>query len=276
MIILEGANWRSIVITIVSVIIYSLKNWDIFSGPTISLVRWCGLNGHLAHQSRTVFKDITGKIFLFVRTRSRSLRDFPHLSSFAALFVAIALVIESGVTGLAVGIDKALSIGIFTGDGILVVAVSFIQLISGIILAVAAIYLALNIFERLTLDVKEFGELKKGNIAIALEMAGLIITVAMVIQVEVLGITTALREGLLWFHDFLINFSRCTKTHPPHFLYTDGNYVSVCQSDQRTPFKSKISSRRQKLLIISIYYSSLPRSRVLTITRNGFPELSSG
>ena len=110
----------------------------------------------------------------------------------AAVFVAIALVVESGVTGLAIGISKALSIGIFTGDGLLVVGISFVQLIIGVILAVASIYLALNIFERLTKSVEEFNELKKGNVAVALELAGVIIAVAVVVQSGVLGITSAL------------------------------------------------------------------------------------
>jgi uncharacterized membrane protein YjfL (UPF0719 family) len=110
----------------------------------------------------------------------------------AAVFIAIAVVVESGVTGLSVGINKALELGIFTSDGVLVIVSSFLQLILGIILAVGAIYLALNILERLTKNVEEFNELRKGNIAVALEMAGVIIAVAVIIQSGVLGITAAL------------------------------------------------------------------------------------
>ncbi|MDP2796561.1 MAG: DUF350 domain-containing protein [Methanoregula sp.] len=110
----------------------------------------------------------------------------------AAVFVAIAIVVESGVTGLSVGINKAIDVGIFTGDGLLAVGSAFIQLILGIVLAVVAIYLALNIFEKLTRGVEEFEELRKGNVAVALEMAGVIIAVAVIIQSGVLGITAAL------------------------------------------------------------------------------------
>src|SRR5665647_898187 len=63
----------------------------------------------------------------------------------AAVFVAIALVVQSGVSGLSVGINKAMSVGILSVDGMLAIGVSFIQLILGIVLAVGAIYLALNI-----------------------------------------------------------------------------------------------------------------------------------
>jgi uncharacterized membrane protein YjfL (UPF0719 family) len=110
----------------------------------------------------------------------------------AAVFVAIALVVQSGVSGLSVGINKALSVGILSVDGLLAICVAFIQLILGIVLAVGAIYLALNILDKLTKGVEEFGEIKKGNIAVALEMAGMIVAVAVIIQSGVIGITAAL------------------------------------------------------------------------------------
>jgi len=110
----------------------------------------------------------------------------------ASVFIAIALVVQSGVSGLSVGINKALSIGIFSGDGIFTVVIAVLQLFLGIILAVSSIYLALYILDRLTKGVEEFEELKKGNIAVALEMAGVIIAVAVIIQTGVIGITTSI------------------------------------------------------------------------------------
>ena len=110
----------------------------------------------------------------------------------ASVFVAIALVVQSGVSGLSVGINKAISVGIFSADGITAVALSLFQLVLGIALAVGAIYLALNILDKLTKGVEEFEELKKGNVAVALEMAGVIIAVAVIIQSGVIGITAAI------------------------------------------------------------------------------------
>jgi uncharacterized membrane protein YjfL (UPF0719 family) len=110
----------------------------------------------------------------------------------AAVFVAIALVVQSGVSGLSVGIGKAASVGLFSLDGFLAIGAAFIQLILGIVLAIAAIYLALNILNKLTKGVDEFEEIKKGNVAVALEMGGVIIAVAVIIQSGVLGITAAL------------------------------------------------------------------------------------
>ena len=110
----------------------------------------------------------------------------------AAVFIGIAVVVQSGVSGVSLGIAKAMSVGIFSVDGLVAIGVAILQLILGIVLAIAAIYLALKILDRLTKGVEEFEELKKGNVAVALEMAGVIIAVAVIIQSGVIGITTAL------------------------------------------------------------------------------------
>jgi len=110
----------------------------------------------------------------------------------AAVFVAIALVVQSGVSGISVGINKAISVGIISVDGLLAISVAFIQLILGIVLAVGAIYLALFILDKLTKGIEEFEEIKKGNVAVALMMGGVIIAVAVIIQSGVIGITAAL------------------------------------------------------------------------------------
>ena len=110
----------------------------------------------------------------------------------ASVFIAIALVVQSGVSGLSIGINMALSQGLFSADGILMIVIAFVQLLLGIVLAIGAIYLALNILDRLTSGVNEFEELRKGNVAVALEMAGVIIAVAVIIQSGVIGITAAI------------------------------------------------------------------------------------
>jgi len=110
----------------------------------------------------------------------------------ASVFIAIGIVVQSGVAGISVGISQALRPGISTGDSITILLVSVLQLILGIVLAIVAIYLALNILDKLTKGIDEFAELKKGNVAVALEMAGVIITVAIIIQSGVMGITAAL------------------------------------------------------------------------------------
>ena len=110
----------------------------------------------------------------------------------ASVFLAIGIVVQSGVSGISVGISKAMNVGFLSSLGIAIIVVSILQLVLGIVLAIVAIYLALNILDKLTKGIDEFEELKKGNVAVALEMAGVIITVAIIIQSGVMGITAAL------------------------------------------------------------------------------------
>jgi len=104
----------------------------------------------------------------------------------AAILFAIAIVVQSGIAGISIGIINALG-----GDWWSLIA-AFIQLILGIILAIVVIYLALNIMDRLTKGLDEFEELKKGNVAVALLMAGVIVATAVIVQSGVIGITSAL------------------------------------------------------------------------------------
>ncbi len=112
----------------------------------------------------------------------------------ASVFVAIGIVVQSGVAGISGGIKAAQASagGLLSAGGLTAIGLSILQLILGIVLAIAAIYLALNILDKLTKGIEEFEELKKGNVAVALEMAGVIITTAIIIQSGVQGITAAL------------------------------------------------------------------------------------
>lgn len=112
----------------------------------------------------------------------------------ASVFIAIGVVVQSGVTGISDGLKIAVPL-IVQGDlmaAILPIFMSILQLVLGIALAIGAIYLALNVLDKLTKGIDEFEELKKGNVAVALVMAGVIITVAIIIQSGVAGITRAL------------------------------------------------------------------------------------
>ncbi len=101
----------------------------------------------------------------------------------ASIFVAIGIVVGSGLTGLSKGLSS--------GD-IVALGAGIVQLILGIIFAIVAIYIALKVIDRLTPKIPLFEELKKGNTAAALAMAGVTITTAIIIQSGVTGITAAL------------------------------------------------------------------------------------
>lgn len=111
----------------------------------------------------------------------------------ASVFVAIGIVVQSGVAGISGGLKAAAQAdSLLSFNGLMPIILALLQLVLGIVLAIAAIYLALNILDKLTKGIEEFEELKKGNVAVALEMAGVIITTAIIIQSGVQGITAAL------------------------------------------------------------------------------------
>ena len=68
----------------------------------------------------------------------------------AAIFVAIGIVVQSGVTGISVGISKASALGFTSVDGLLVIVIAIIQLVLGVLLAIGSIYLAISILDKLT------------------------------------------------------------------------------------------------------------------------------
>jgi uncharacterized membrane protein YjfL (UPF0719 family) len=104
----------------------------------------------------------------------------------ASIFVSIAIVVQSGIAGISAGLRNAVAGNIYS------LVASVAQLVIGIILAVAVIYMALNIFDKLTKGIDEFEEIRKGNVAVALEMAGVIVATALIVQSGVIGITSSL------------------------------------------------------------------------------------
>ncbi len=102
----------------------------------------------------------------------------------ASIFISISIIVQSGIVGISTGLKSAISGNIFPLIG------SFIQLILGLIMAIIGIFIALNVLDRLTKEIDEFKEIEKGNVAVALEMGGVIIAVSIIIQAGIIGITS--------------------------------------------------------------------------------------
>jgi uncharacterized membrane protein YjfL (UPF0719 family) len=98
----------------------------------------------------------------------------------AGIFVSIATIIGPGVTGLFVRLD------------ILAIVWGFVQLIIALALAVAAQYAGLSVLNKLTKDIDEWMELKKGNVAVGVVMAAVVIAIAAVVSQGVASLLTAL------------------------------------------------------------------------------------
>ena len=102
----------------------------------------------------------------------------------AAVILSIANVVQSGVVGLTIALTAKPSLSALVGG--------IIQVIVGIVLAVIAIYIAINVLDKITKGIDEMAELKKGNVAIAIVMAGVLLAVSFVVQAGVSGIARAI------------------------------------------------------------------------------------
>lgn len=102
-----------------------------------------------------------------------------------AIIISLATVTQSGISGLTAAIMTV------STKNLMPIVGGVIQLIVGIVMAVIAIWLAISILDRITKDIDEFEELKKGNVAVAVIMAGVLIAVGFIIQSGVAGLSKA-------------------------------------------------------------------------------------
>ena len=106
----------------------------------------------------------------------------------AAIVLAIANVIQAGVVGLT---------GALVSVSVNAIIAGVIQLVVGIIFAVVAIYLAIYVLDKITKEIDEMEELKKGNVAVAIIIAGVLIAVSFVVQAGISGLAKAIGVGLV-------------------------------------------------------------------------------
>jgi len=97
----------------------------------------------------------------------------------AAVVITIANIVAGGVQGL--------SAATISGN-VNAVLGGILQIVISLILAVVAIFLAVNIFGRVTKGIDEEAELRKGNVAVAVMLAGFLIAVSIVINSGVAAI----------------------------------------------------------------------------------------
>ncbi|MEM2123137.1 MAG: DUF350 domain-containing protein [Candidatus Bathyarchaeia archaeon] len=87
----------------------------------------------------------------------------------AGIFISVATIVAPGISGL------------FAKWDLLAIAMGFIQLVIALSLAMAMQYVAISVFGKLTKEIDEWSELKKGNIAMGVTMASIVIAVATVV-----------------------------------------------------------------------------------------------
>ncbi|MCX8194697.1 MAG: DUF350 domain-containing protein [Candidatus Micrarchaeota archaeon] len=116
-----------------------------------------------------------------------------------AIIFSIANVIEGGVSS----ISDSMVPGLTYLQMIAALVIGISNLVIGVIFSVFSIYIAINVLDKITVGIDEFKELRKGNVAVAIIMGAVLISVSFVIRGAVAGMMNAVSpqavaEALNW------------------------------------------------------------------------------
>jgi len=98
----------------------------------------------------------------------------------AGIFISVAIIVGPGIMGLFRTLD------------IIGIALGFIQLVLALALAVAMQYVGLSFLGKLTKGLDEWAQLKKGNMAVGIVMAAVVVAIGTIVSQGVVSIIEAL------------------------------------------------------------------------------------
>jgi len=105
-----------------------------------------------------------------------------------AIIISIASIVEGGVYGL----TQSIIPGLTPMELSAALLIGVVNLVVGVILAILSIYLAISMLDKITMELDEFKELKRGNAAVAILMAAVIFAVSFVIRGAVVSMASTL------------------------------------------------------------------------------------
>jgi uncharacterized membrane protein YjfL (UPF0719 family) len=76
------------------------------------------------------------------------------------------------------------------------IGIAIAQLTLGLLLAMGSVYLGIKMFDKLTEGIDEMKELQKGNVAVAILLGAIILSIANVVEGGVYGLTQSIIPGL--------------------------------------------------------------------------------
>ena len=105
-----------------------------------------------------------------------------------AVIVSIATVVKAGVLSLVMSINPSVGMQAM----LLAFLVSVFNLLVSVVIAIVAVYLAIKIFDKITVDFNFMKEIQKGNVAAAIVLGGILWAVSFVIGATVEGVARVL------------------------------------------------------------------------------------
>ena len=139
--------------------------------------------------------------YLGILLFNRATRDLDEWAELRRGNAAMGLVLGSIILGIALILQPALTVPILadTGTRLYPVYALLIQaaaILLGLVLALSAIIFAVGLFDRLTGQIDELGELQQGNLAVAAVMVGVILAVSLLMS-------KAIEQIIAWFVVFI-------------------------------------------------------------------------
>ncbi|HVP96802.1 DUF350 domain-containing protein [Methanoregula sp.] len=104
-----------------------------------------------------------------------------------SVFLGISLPVYAGVQAILSGLFAIAAEGVLTPDGILHLALVLVLLLVTIVLAIGSVYFAMYLVAQVSPTMDVLREIKYGNTAVAVGVAGVILAVCIVVQ---LGVTS--------------------------------------------------------------------------------------
>ena len=101
-----------------------------------------------------------------------------------SLFVSITTIVNQGIQQFDNIFTSSLSVPLF----IIAFMMAIVQLVVVLLISIFTIYTAIRVLDTLTVGIDEMKELKRGNIAVALLIAGVIYSVASIVSNSISGI----------------------------------------------------------------------------------------
>src|SRR3989344_1371675 len=97
---------------------------------------------------------------------------------FLSILLSLAILIRPGVAEFASGIEPGYSPSLMA----VLALINITKLAFSLMVAIVAVFCAFSLLDRLTKNMDEVHELKKGNVAIALLIAGLMLSVSFIVE----------------------------------------------------------------------------------------------
>ena len=138
------------------------------------------------------------------------------------------------------------------------VGFSIIQFMIGLILSVFSIYLGIRVLDMFTKNLNEWKEIKKGNIAVGILLAAVVLSVAIVVESGVASISTTVPTGAATMIGFIIwLLASVVNLLIGVFAAMIGIYFSMTIFDQLTQDINEFAELKKGNIAVAILLSSV-------------------